>query len=137
MIGERYEKSKLLFEKGKTAYQEQRYSEALKFFEGSLDEAVHYKTLELMGYCCVEIKQMQKAIVFLAAASCLNPSIKIKKTLVEVLCGVGEYFIAETLINQLASKEPNHQAILSLQQQVKAQVENFTRVEIMTKGNED
>lgn len=95
--------AKQLYEKGGKCMQAGRLAEAVEHFAASARDQPHFKTFELMGECLLAMNQPDKAVLPLAAATCLNRGVR--------ACALLAKSFYELGVKSLAS----HFAILALE----------------------
>jgi len=101
--GESFDK----YQAGRLEMEKRNYETATVFFEESIRIAPHFKTLELLGECKLNLKRPAEAIVPLAAAVTLGTNeFRAMYLLARALSEVGEKRDALKFLEALLQREP-------------------------------
>ncbi len=105
-----------LYDLGRELYKQEKYAEALYYFELSAKMVSHYKTLELLGECYDKCGREAEAISALAASVCLKKQPRARILLAEILinskdvhgeCDMIERLLREALVTQPTNRKAN------------------------------
>jgi len=120
VAGDLYEKARHLMAAG-------RLEEAVVAFGQSVAIVPHFKCLELMGECLLELGRPINAVVPLAAATTLNRQIRAPSLLARALLEIGEFHHAAEIAQIVISRAPgnrNAMAVLAHPSVAKVLAEN-------------
>ena len=97
-----------------------RHLEAIQKFEQSAALQVHYKTLQLLGECLLNVGDVQRAVVPLAAATWLTRQASAPVLLAEALLKLGRLADAERAAQQAIDIMPHYKKAQSLLEEIRA-----------------
>lgn len=83
-----------------------RFEEAVTLFAQSTRISPHFKSLELLGECLINIGRLQEAIVPLAAATTLNAGVRAPALLAEVFLRLNQLVDAERIAELALTRHP-------------------------------
>lgn len=116
-----FSKSFSLYEEGREAMGRSDFKGAYDLFQKSIAIYPHFKTLELLGECCLKLGLVRESIVPLAAASTLNKGIRAPSLLAEAFLRIDEHANAGAMAEMVLSRSPHNRKALS----VKASIETI------------
>ena len=105
---DKYEIAQDLYYKGREALDAGEFSKALDLFNRSIENNIHYKTLELIGNAYIKLEEYSKAIIPLAAATSLNDGPKAPSLLAEAYLNLGEIDNATRMANKSLNRLQNY-----------------------------
>lgn len=97
------------------------YEGAVREFRASLELTVHFKTLELLGECYIQLRQFTEAIVTLAAATTLNRGVRAPSLLCELLANQSDPYLvglAEGVIDIALSRDPSNRRAITAKKEI-------------------
>ena len=97
-----------LYERGCVHMASARLEEAVHSFEQSIAIYPHFKCLELMGECLLELGRPIAAVVPLAAASRLNAQVRAPSLLARAFLEIGEFDRALELAEEVLGRAPGN-----------------------------
>ena len=103
-----------LYQDGRKAMASGEFENALKLFQESLRLYVHFKTLELMGECCMRLGRFEEALVPLAAASTLNRGARAPALLAEAFLQMERFHEAASTADIAVSRQPHNGRLLAI-----------------------
>jgi len=102
---DQYQRARELMDRG-------RYAEAVPLLQESIAAVPHFKSLELLGECFVNLGKLNEAVVPLAAATTLNNGVRAPALLAEVFLRLGDHDDAQALAGvALARSATNRMAL--------------------------
>jgi len=117
------ERGRTLYEEGRAMMANERYDQAAVLFERALNLVIHFKTLELLGECFIELGEYEKAIVPLAAASTLNSNLRSSSLLCLALVNSKQPMMrqfAPTFVERVLTKDPKNKKALEAKRALSA-----------------
>jgi tetratricopeptide (TPR) repeat protein len=109
------ERGRTLYEDGRLMMDNKRFDEAVVLFKDALSSVIHFKTLELLGEALIELGKYDEAIVPLAAASTLNPSLRSSSLLCLALVNSERRMMrqfAPTFVETVLAQDPRNKKAL-------------------------
>jgi tetratricopeptide (TPR) repeat protein len=97
-----------LYEAARDAMTRESWTYARSLLEQSYRKSVHFKTLELLGECCVKLGQNNEAILYYAAATALNNQPKAPSILAQLLAESGDAHAAARIARQVLAVSPGN-----------------------------
>jgi tetratricopeptide (TPR) repeat protein len=111
-----------LFLEGRLAHERGDYHCAVAIFRQSLEIAVHFKTLELLGESLCRLGKHQESIVPLAAATGLNRGSRSPCLLAESFAALHDWQSAQDAANESLLRTPGYGRAKSLLAEVEKQL---------------
>ena len=99
---------------GRVAMKQQRFDNAIELFKESLSLSPHFKALECMGECFLELGRYAEAIVPLAAASALNDQLRAQSLLALALLEFGDSHGAARIASRVVHLSPGNKTALDV-----------------------
>ena len=109
-----HDASRLLYTKGRVLMQSGQLEAAVQAFEQSVAILPHFKTLELLGECLLELGRPVAAIVPLAAASHLNKQVRAPALLARALLEIKDFALAFEIAEEVISRAPGDRIALKV-----------------------
>jgi tetratricopeptide (TPR) repeat protein len=97
-----------LFENGRAAFESGDHELALSLFQRSLELAIHFKTLEMIGEALSRLGRHREAIVPLAAATGLNRGSRSPCLLAEAFAALREWRSAKDAAGESLQRTPGY-----------------------------
>jgi tetratricopeptide (TPR) repeat protein len=105
--GELYRAARELMDAG-------QLEEAIGLFEESAKASPHFKTLELLGECCLRTNQTKESIIPLAAAVGLNRGVRAASLLAEAFLALGDSNKANEVADLALSRDSTNRKALEV-----------------------
>jgi tetratricopeptide (TPR) repeat protein len=110
-----YDASFSLYEAGRSAMKAGDVHSAIENFRRSTKLAPHFKTLELLGECLLQVGEINDAVLCLAAAAGLGTrQLRARRLLAEALLRVGETDTAVAKLEEALLIDPDFNAAKDL-----------------------
>jgi tetratricopeptide (TPR) repeat protein len=100
--------SERLYREGRRFMDAGAWEQAIQRFTASVEAAPHFKTLELLGECFLELGRPKDAVVPLAAAARLNPQPRAPSLLALALARAGRAEDARTIAEEVLADHPGN-----------------------------
>jgi Flp pilus assembly protein TadD len=105
-----------LYQQGREAMAAGQFEEAVTLFTQSITISPHFKPLELLGECLINIGKLQEAVVPLAAATTLNAGVRAPALLAEVFLRLNQFVDADYVAEIALQRHPGNKLALSVKQ---------------------
>lgn len=110
-----YEKAHSLYQEGRLAMDKRDFTKAIKSFELSSQLSPHFKTLELLGECLLNINKPNEAILALAASIGLGSKpFRARYLLGRALIQIDEKSDAAYQLNEAITLKPDYKTARDL-----------------------
>jgi len=104
---DRHDESTRLYEEARSRMAAGDMTKAISLFQQSVSLYPHFKSLELLGECLLELERFSEAVVPLAAATALNRQVRAPGLLAQAFLRLGDRSKAREFAKLALSREPN------------------------------
>lgn len=111
------DEARRIYEDGRNAMSAGRFGEAVMAFEQSARLSEHFKTLELLGECLIQLGEFGQAVASLERAAALNVQVRARSLLAEALLRGGDVARAAEVAASVLLEAPTNRKALAVHQQ--------------------
>ncbi len=101
-------RSSELYSEGRNLIGSGELERAVEVLRASIEAHPHFKTLELLGECLLNLGRAEQAIVPLAAASALNRQVRAPSLLAQAFAACGEFRRAAEVASAVLAAAPTN-----------------------------